>query len=188
MSLRGFGGIQTLTGSAVPVYGTTLSAATQLNPDFYTGNTQPGSNRSSCAVSVAVGTGSRFRAGDRIAIGVAGAFEQGNSLQTDGGDVQKVSGDVLTVIGLTRNHASGEFVVLTLPVAAFSVQLISASGNVYLGEDATVGAASTTLLEEMNAAGFFQYGQNNIAGVLDVSHLWISGGAGSQFIPSLNTV
>ncbi len=190
MALRGFGGIQTLTGTAQPVYGTALTADAVINPDQYTGSIGTGSNQSTAILSVTAGTAGRFRVGDRVVIGSAAQLEQGNTTSIDGGGVIAVNaaGNTITVQGLQRSHNSGEFVALSLPVSSFSVQVISASSSVYIGEDPTVGYASTTLFQEFSAAGIFQYGESNIANVLDVSNLWINGGAGSQYIASINRV
>lgn len=191
MSLRGFGGIQTLGAAATPVFGTTLAAATVLNPDFYTGNTAPGSNRSSCVVTLAAGTAGRFRQGDRVALGVAAAFEQSNTTQADGGTVTAVNAaaNTITVQGLTKNHGSGEYCVLALPVASFGIQITTASSQyLYLGEDPTVSASSSTLINVITGGGATQYGLSNIINCNETQHLWLQGGAGSQFLPSFGTV
>lgn len=187
MSLRGFGGQTTVGASAQPVFGTTLSAATVLNPDIFSGNTNPGSNRSSCVVSLAAGTAGRFRSGDRVLIGTAVQFEQGNTVQAGGGTVVSVnaSGNTITVQGLTRNHASGEFCILALPVSSWTLQLLS--GTLYVGEDGTVGASSSTLCYLMYAGGIQQLGLSNIANVLEVQHIWAAG-PGAIFIPSFVTI
>src|SRR5665213_2078259 len=140
MSLRGFGGIQTLTTAAQPVYGTLLTANAVINPDQYTSHITPGSNRSTAVLSVTAGTAGRFRVGDRVAIGTTGQFGQGNTVAVDGGTVIAVSSanNTITVQGLQRAHNSGEFVVLALPVAAFNIQVATASNGIYLGEDPTV--------------------------------------------------
>jgi hypothetical protein len=188
MSLRGFGGIQNLPASSIPVYGTTLTAAAVINPDQFTGQITPGSNRSSAVLSVAVAN--RFRVGDRVAIGTAVQFEQGNTVQADGGTVVAVSipNGTITVQGLQRAHASGEYVVLALAVASLSIQVVTASNTAYIGEDPTVGQFSTTLIDEVTTGGIFSYGISNIANVLETQHLWIGGGPGVQFIPSFLTI
>ena len=115
MAQRGFGGVTTLPATAVPVYGTTLTAAAVINPDQYTGKITPGSNRSTAVLSVANAV--PFRTNDRVAIGTAAQFEQGNTVQADGGTVVAVNltNSTITVQGLQRQHASGEFVVLAMP-------------------------------------------------------------------------
>jgi hypothetical protein len=195
MSLRGFGGITTLGAAAQPVYGTVLTAAAVLNPDLFSGQIGTGGSRSSSVLSVTAGTAGKFRVGDRVAVGTALQFEQGNTTQADGGTVIAVSAanSTITVQGLQRAHASGEYVVLALPCAEFDVQFISASSNgagtsVYLGEDGTAGAASPTLIQVLTTAGTFQYGTSNIANDFETQHLWVQGGAGSQYIPSFLTV
>lgn len=190
MSLRGFGGLQNLPTSAIPVFGTTLSAAPVINPDFYTGQIAAGNNRSVAVLSVAAGTAGRFRYGDKVLLGTAAQFEQVNTTQADGGTIIAVnaSANTITVQGLQRQHVSGEFVVLALTCAEINIQVTSASNPVYLGEDGTVSLTSNTLIQELSAAGSFTYGTSNIANVLETQKLWLGGGPGVQFIPSFGTI
>lgn len=191
MAQRGFGGVTTLPATAVPVFGTTLTAAAVINPDQYTGRLTPGSNRSTAVLPVANAV--PFRTNDRVAIGTAAQFEQGNTVQADGGTVIAVNlaNSTITVQGLQRQHASGEFVVLAIPVSAVGIQVLSASsasGEVYVAEDGTAGPASPTLMWELSPGGIFQFGPSTVGNVFETQHLWIQGGAGSQFIPSFVTV
>lgn len=191
MAQRGFGGVTTLPSTAIPVYGTTLTAAAVINPDQYTGQIGTGSNRSTSVLSVAAGTASRFRTNDRVAIGTAAQFEQGNTVAPDGGTVIAVNAanNTITVQGLQRQHASGEFVVLAIAVSAVGIQIVTASSSeIYVAEDGTAGPASPTLMWELTQGGIFQFGTSNIANCLETQKLWIQGGAGSQYIPSFVTV
>jgi hypothetical protein len=189
MSFRGFGGIQTVTASAQPVYGTALTANAVINPDLFTGQIDTRGNRSSAVLSVTAGTAGRFRSNDRVIVGSAAQLEQGNTTQTDGGTVIAVNStaNTITVQGLQRSHSSGEFVVLAMTVSVINIQFISASGATYIGEDPTVGAASQTLLYQTTAAGTFLFGQGDIANALDTQKLWVDGVAGGQFIPAFIT-
>ena len=191
MAQRGFGGVTTLPATAVPVYGTTLTAAAVINPDQYTGKITPGSNRSTAVLSVANAV--PFRTNDRVAIGTAAQFEQGNTVQADGGTVVAVNltNGTITVQGLQRQHASGEFVVLAIAVASVGIQVLSASsasGEVFLAEDGTAGPNSPTLMWELGPGVTYQFGTSPTANCFETQHLWIAGGAGSQFIPSFVTV
>src|SRR5208337_896140 len=96
--------------------------------------------------------------------------------------------NTITVQGLQRSHASGEYVILALPIAAFNIQIVSASNAAYLGEDATVAANSTTLIQQLTAVGAFQYGASPTLGTLETQHLWLGGGPGVEFIPSFLTL
>lgn len=185
MANRGFGGLTTVGATPQPVYGTTTTAAAVLNPDFHTGQIGAGNARSSCVLSVA--NAYPFRVGDRVAVGTAAQFEQNNATQADGGTVTAVSttNGTITVQGLQRAHGSGEFVLLALPVSSYSIQLIS--GTVFISEDANVSGSSSTVYAELTAGGIDQYGLSNIANVLELQHLWISG-VGATFYPSLLTV
>lgn len=187
MSLRGFGGLQNLPTSAIPVFGSTLTAAPVINPDFYTGQISAGSNRSTSVLSVAAGTAGRFRVGDRVAVGTAAQFEQGNTTAADGGTVIVVStaNNTITVQGLQRQHASGEFVILAISCADVSIQFVTASNPALIGEDGTVALTSYGLIQEVTAAGIYSLGSSNIGNVLETQHIWLGGGPGVAFIPSL---
>ena len=187
MSFRGFGGVTTLPATAVPCFGTTLSVAAVINPDQFTGRITAGSNRSNAVLSVANSV--PFRVGDRVAIGTAIQFEQGNTVAADGGTVIAVGAGTITVQGLQRSHASGEFVVLALTVGTIGIQVLGASSSfLYIAEDGTAGAGSPTLLFGLAANGTYQFGVSPTANCLDTQKLWIQGGAGSQIIPSFITV
>jgi hypothetical protein len=187
VSFRGFGGITTIPASAVPVYGTTLNSAAVINPDLHTGQIDTRGNRSQAVLSVANSV--PFRVGDKVAIGTAVMFEQGNTVAADGGAVVAVGNGTITVQGLQRSHASGEFVVLAMTCASIGIQVLGASSSfLYLAEDGTAGPASPTMLNELSAGGFFQFGVSPTANCFDTQKLWIQGGAGSQYIPSFITV
>jgi hypothetical protein len=190
MAQRGFGGQTVFTGAAQPLFGTTLAAAAVINPDLFTGQIGTGGNRSSAVLSLAAGTAVRFRQGDHVCIGTAAQFQQGNTVAVDGGTVQSVNvaANTITVVGLQRQHASGEFVILALPCAGVTIQIVSASStNVYVGEDGSVGPTSATLITILSAGSLDQWGLSNIANVNETQHVWVQSGAGGQFIPSILT-
>jgi len=187
MSFRGFGGVTTLPATAIPVYGTTLSAIAVINPDQFTGRITAGSNRSNAVLSVA--NAIPFRVGDKVAVGTAAQFEQGNTIAADGGTVTAVGAGTITVQGLQRSHASGEFVVLAMTVATPNIQVLGASSPyLYLAEDGTAGANSPTLLFALTGGGNYVFGGSPTINALDTQRLWIAGGQGSQFIPSFIVV
>lgn len=187
MSFRGFGGVTTLPATPIPAYGTTTTSAVTINPDLFTGKIAAGNSRATAVVNVANAV--PFRVGDKVLVGTALQFEQGNTTQADGGTVIAVGAGTITVQGLQRQHASGEFVVLAMTCAFVGLQILGASStSIYVAEDGTAGPASPTLLFELSASGTYQFGSSNIANAFDTQKLWIQGGAGSQFIPSLITV
>jgi hypothetical protein len=189
MALRGWG-LQTVgtTASAIPVFGTTLTAAPVINPDQYTGQIGVGSNRSTAVLNLAVGFAAKFRVGDRVVLGTAAQLAQGNTVQADGGTVIGVNAGAnqITVQGLQRQHVSGEFVILALPVASWTIQYLG-SHTLYLAEDSSASntANSATLIYEMSSTlNNDNYGLSNIANVLETQHLWVAGTAADTFIPS----
>lgn len=186
MPLRGFG-IQTLSGTAQPVFGTTLSAAiTGLTTDRYTGNTDPRSQASTSS-AVVVST-NFFRVGDRVVVGPAGG-------PWDEAQVTKITAGTppagtLALKGLTTTHASGEFVILAIACAGFSILPIVVGSTMYIGEDSTTGVASATLIYALTttqaAAGVDYSPSRAMSGnVLDTPKLWINGTAADKYLPSV---
>lgn len=193
MSQRGFG-IQTIatTGVGVPLFGTTLTAAATPSPDRNTGNTGVASQPSSTVLPVAANI---FRTGDHVQLGTAPQFEQGSTVIPDGGTVVaiNIAGSTITVMGLTRAHASGEFVVLALPCAEVTVYGVGSAATIYFGEDPTVGVASVTLFAELIAAQAtagtpWKYGSGVGLNAIETQHIWISGTSGNEYLPSFLTV
>ena len=194
MSIRGWG-LQTIgtTNSAIPCFGTTLTAAPVINPDQYTGQiAATGSNRSTAVLNLTAGFASKFRTGDRVVLGTAAQLAQGNTVAADGGTVIAVNAGAnqITVQGLQRQHASGEYVILALPVASWTIQYLG-SHTLYLAEDASASntSNSATLIYEMSSTlNNDNYGLSNVGNVLETQHLWVAGTSGDTFIPSLLTV
>jgi len=186
MSLRGFG-IQTLGTTPQPVFGATLTAAVVPTPDMQTGGLTPASNPSQAVVPVSQNI---FRKGDRVMIGASNTFSQGSLIQPDGGPVVAVNltASNITVMGLTRNHASGEFVVLALPVA--QVQIQNFAGLLYLGEDNSAGAGSASLIYEISASSTYTEpsGGAVLANCIETQKLWLSGTNADTYLPNLLTI
>ena len=182
MAIRGFG-IQTVTGTAQPVFGTTLTAAVTPTPDMYTGNTEPRSQRSQTILPVA--NPYLVRKGDKVILGAAGAFVQTNMVAQDIGTVSAINigASTITVVGLVRSHASGEFVVLSIEAAR--IKITANSYTLYLGEDSTVSATSPTLVEYLLPGLSFDVGQSAIGNVHGTAHLWILGTAADTFLASI---
>lgn len=187
MALRGFGSI-TLSGSAQPAFGTTLTAAiTNITPDRYTGQLDPRSAQSTA--SAVVTSVAFFRVGDRALVGpAAGPFDWAKITAITLGSSPA---GTLTLQGLTTTHASGEFVILSIPCAIYT--LLPGSGNagtLYIGEDNTVSATSLTLIAAITAtqaaAGVsFTPNRSSTGNVLDTPHLWLKGTSADTYIPSL---
>lgn len=190
MSTRGFGP-QTVTGTAQPAYGTTLTAAiVVLTTDFSTQRTDPASNPSQASAVVA--NPYIFRKGDRVAIGTAAnfGFSPIVTQPPDWGNVTGVNYGTLTVTikGLTRTHASGEFVVLSVAVASYTILGFTLSNSLYIGEDSTVSPTSHTLIYVIGPGLPYSFGQSSSGNVWDTGHLWLEGTAADVYLPSFATI
>ena len=187
MSLRGFGN-QTLTGSPQPLLGTLLTAAVFPTPDRNTGSLAPGSQNSSAVLPITANTTTLFRQGDHVAVGASSTFTQSNTTAPDGGTVQSVSSaaNTLTVTGLQRNHSSGEWVLLAMPCAQINIQ--NGGATLYLGEDSTVGATSSTLIATVAASAAYSIGSPGLGNMLETQHLWVVETASNTFLPNLLTI
>ena len=190
MSLRGFG-YQTLSGQPTPLFGWAVTSAFRPSPDPYTGRLDPGSMQSSALVPLGANTG-YFRQGDHVVIGASNTFLPVNQVPPfppDGGTVQQVnlSASNILVTGLMRNHAAGEWCILSLPCAQINIQ----SGNaptLYLGEDSTVGAGSQTLIETCGPTGNITIGSPAMGNMIESQHLWVAGTASNTCLPYLLTI
>ncbi len=188
MALRGVG-VQTLSGSAQPVFGTTVTDAFQVTPDIYTGRTDPASNPSTATIVVA--STQVFRVSDRVMIGTAANFNSAPSTPPDQGQVVSIASSTEMVVkGLTRAHAANEFVVLAITVSYIAIQPQGSSAIMYVGEDSTVSSTSLTLIQALPVASAtvvppFVLGQSGSGNVYDTGHLWINGTTDGTYLPSL---
>jgi len=186
MALRGFG-IQTLSGTAQPVFGTQLTAAiTLLTPDRYSGNTDP---RSQASIAQAVVTSTQFfRLGDAVIVGpAAGPYDWAKVTKIAAGTPPA---GTLTLQGLTTTHLATDFVILSIPCAGLTILPITVGSTMYIGEDSTVSATSATLIYAITtaqtAAGVDFSPSRAMAGnVLDTPHLWITGTSADKYLPSI---
>lgn len=186
MALRGFG-VQSLTAStATPVFGTTTTSAIVLTPDRHTGRTDPGSQSSTSTVTVT--STQFFRVGDRVAVGpAAGPWDTAWVTAITAGTPPA---GTLALKGLTSPHPTAQYVILNIACAGITVQPISVTASLYLGEDSTVSATSATLIFAfpiLTTVGVAFYGNTAPAGnLLDTPHLWIIGGTtGDKYLPSI---
>lgn len=187
MPARGFS-IQTLTGSAVPVFGTTLAAALVVTPDAHTGNTQPASQRSSATATLTAGI---LRKGDRVLVGTAAEIVAGTCDSASVGNVSGLANVTAQLQGLTRSHGSGDLVVLAMSVAALQVLAVTLASTdvIYLGEDNTAASNSATLIDVLGATNLaWRLGPSAVGNVFDTQHLWVNGTSGDKFLASFVTV
>lgn len=186
MALRGCGSV-TLTGTAQPLFGTTTTAAINPTPDRYTGQFDPRSQPSTGSVTVT--SIQYFRVGDHVQVGPAGGPY--DSAKITSITVGSSPAGTLGLQGLTKSHASGEWVILSKPCAGVKITPNVTSALVYIGEDNTVASTSLTLIDVIPISATagtnpWQYGQSNIGNVLDTPNLWIIGTG--AIIPSILTV
>lgn len=188
MALRGFGVRTTIT--AQPLLSATLTAAVRPTPDPFTGNTNPASQPSKTVLPVS--NAATFRQGDRVQVGATASFvvQPNPAVQPDGGAVVAVDtvGNTITVMGLTRTHASGEWVILAIPCTELFVYNLSAP-TLFLGEDSTVGATSPYLIGEVAQNGSLNVGMPAVGNILETQHLWVTAaGATDSYLAYLLTV
>lgn len=138
--IRPFGGITTIGSASVPVFGTTLGAATTPAVDRFTGTNKPGTTTP--AITLTVGSSVGFIVNDRVQVGLKANFTTANRALLDHGVVAGIIDSThISVQGLTQAHAaSGEFVVLDESASAVYVIPVDTANPIYLGTDETVAA------------------------------------------------
>lgn len=184
MAQRGFGN-QVLSGSAQPLLGTALTADVRPTPDSSRGALAPGFADSVATLSITAGTVPLFRYGDHVAVGASSSWNQGSTVSPDGGRVIALdsAANTIKIQGLLRTHASGEFVVLAIPCAQINID--NGAALLYLGEDATVDATSSTLIKEISASSSYSLGFPAIGNVLETQKAWVKGTGADTYLPSI---
>lgn len=188
MSIRGFGN-QTVTGAAQPLLGTLLTAPAVISPDQATGRIAAGNANSSSVLTVTAGTTSLFRKGDRVLLGPTSSFTPTNTTAAaDQATVQSVNtaANQLTVNGLQKQHATGEWVIVSLQAAR--VRLLTNTSSIYLGGDSTVSSTSTTLADVLLPGATYDIGPSAIANVYGTAGYWVQGTASDSYLPSIETI
>lgn len=179
MAIRPFG-YQTLGAAPQPAFGSKVATAFNVTPDQYTGMTDPRSNPSSAKVAVTTGQGLLFRINDNIMIGVQGG-------PYDFGTVVGISGDTLTVQGLVRSHAVGEFIIIAVPAAEISIQ--ANANTLYIGNDSLTAATTSPGIYRAVAPGnIYNPGSSNVGSVKGTGAYWVWGTSGDTYLPGLDTV
>lgn len=150
--IRAFAGVQTISGTAQPVFGTALTAASKTPAQPTAGNTPPAT---APAQTLAVTSTSGFRVDDRVLVGPTANFTYVNAYLLDQGTVVGiVDATHLKVVGLTQNHAaSGEWVVLNEVASFVSVVPVAAAAFMYLGTDSTVAANDPQVFDVIGKLG-----------------------------------
>lgn len=194
MGVRPFAGIQTLSGSSQPVFGTTASASFTPPPDPFLNNNGPGSNQTQVKIAVASSIG--FMAGDQVAIGAASAFEPPSvtiAQTADIGTIKSIPDSThLIVQGLTKSHASGEYVVLDEIVFNVKINAFDGTANdpIYIGNAPTVAAGDASVFDIIYAPGgtvtepLYYLNDQSVGGSqsLTTTSYWIIGTSGDKFV------
>lgn len=184
MPLRPWAGIQTVTATAQPVFGTVLSAAGDMQVDQYTGNTKPGSNPSITTLPVASTLG--WYKGDRVLVGPRqGPYDAASIFKVD------APNNAIVVQGLMRAHADGELLLLNEDVGMVKIVPVVGNANVlYVGNAYTLNNAGTDpstldMVAPPAAAGqptyVFESGSAGSGGI-KTSEIWIVGTAPDKFL------
>lgn len=143
MPIRTFG-LETVGAASQPVFGTTLTAASKFSVDPYKGTNRPGTTTPPIAVVVTSTQG--MLVGDRVAVGPKGNFTAANRKLLDQGTIAAISSStVMTVQGLTQNHAIGEYLVLCETSDHVNVIPVTQVGSIYLGTDSTISATDASM-------------------------------------------
>lgn len=188
MPLRGCGKV-ILTGTAQPLFGTTTTAAINPTPDRYTGQFDPRSQASTGTVTVT--TIQYFRVGDHCQLGPAGGPY--DSCKITSITVGSSPAGTIGLQGLTKSHASGEWLILSKACAQITITPDVTTAVIYIGEDNTVGAASLTLIAQFPTAAaastaVYQIGSPSTGNVVDTPNIWLLGTSGDAIIPSILTI
>lgn len=197
MAIRSFAGVQALAGTAQPVFGTTATAAFQPPPDQFAGGNGPGTNQTQ--VSIPVTSSSGFEPGDQVAIGPAAAFHQGSTTvanRADVGTIKSIPDSTHIVVqGLTKGHASGEFVVLNEIVGNVHIIPVVTTAVAYIGTSSTVAAADASVIDVLpivaaGAAPGYVHDSESIGGSqpMTTTSYWIIGTATNTFLARFTQV
>ena len=190
MSLRPFAGPQTVSGSAQPCFGSSITAAITPPPDQFSNNLRPGSNETQCSLAVTSTNG--FLPGDRVAVGPTAAFRPGIVAAAsipDQGMVKSItSGTVMVVQGLKKSHAaSGEWCVLN--EVAGLVRIRSLGGNfLYIGNASTVSATDLSVFDALAPGLLFDTSSIGTSQSWQTSTFWVFGTAADTFVASLGQI
>ena len=186
--IRSFG-IQSLAGTnfSQPLFGTLLQQASQLSPDPYTGNTNPGSNPSMSQVFLEASLG--FRVGDQIAIAPKANFAYPMS-KIDVGIIKTFTPGtpytLAVVEGLQFTHGIDEYFVLNMPVARLRIIRTTTSGIIYLGNGSDVSPTAISCFAIIPAMQTtpFEFVSGDQFSPYNTLEFWAYGTSGDSFVAS----
>lgn len=196
--IRPFRGAQAIaaTGTAQPVFGSSVTTAFVPPPDPFSGNLNPGSNETQ--VTIIVGSTTGFISGDNVLVGPSAAFgaDGTSTALADWGTVKSVvDGTHVIVQGLKKSHGAGEFFVLDQPAGNVHIRPATNAAVLNLGTAATTSATDSSLIEQfpITAAGaapavVFDAESIGATQPFQTSEFWIEGTAADTFIARFTTV
>lgn len=190
MGMRPFAGVQTVSGSAQPIFGTAVTAAVTPPPDPFSNNLNPGSNETQCNLTVTSTKG--FLPGDRIAVGLAAAFNPGlvaaGSIPDQGMVKSITSSTVMVVQGLKNHHAaSGEWCVLNEEAGEVLVRFIGSS-LLYLGNASTVSPTDQSVFDVITPGNLYETPNIGTTQPYQTSAFWGYGTAADTFVAAFTQV
>lgn len=184
--IRPYGGITTIGGSSQPVFGTTLSAASTASVDRFTGTNRPGTTTPPITLTVASTVG--LLQNDQILVGPKANFTAANRNLLDQGLIASVvDATHITVINLTQNHASGEYLVLDEDASLVQVTPVGNTGIIYLGTDSTVSPTDGSVFDAIpiGASVLTYWHLSPTTGNSDsyqTSQYWVDGTSADKFV------
>ena len=178
-------GVQTIGAASQPVFGTTLSAASTLMPDMFSGGTGPASQPSISKLTLTSVKG--FIPGLRIAVAPKNHFIAPPGGYQDCGTILSIAGSVLTVQGLTAAHPSGDYVVICEVAADVEIIPVVTSGPIYVGTYSTVSATDSSVFDVIpQLAGDLTYWHQSRSGVganqYGTNEFWVFGTQNDTFV------
>lgn len=187
MNIETFG-IQSIASSTAsqPVFGTTLSAASTIQPDRFSGSTGPIAQPSMSYLTFTSVVG--FKKGQRIAVAPKFNFTKFPSWGIqDCGLIFAINGNVVQVEGLTMPHASGEYVLLTEDCSEVWIIPVVPNAIMYVGNYATLTPTTDVMdIIPAYASGapsyIHQSREGTGANTYKTSEYWIYGTANDKFV------
>jgi hypothetical protein len=188
--LRPFYGVQSVIGTAQPVFGSAVTAAVTPPPDPFSNNLNPGSNETQCNLAVASTNG--FLPGDRVAVGLTAAFKPGivavGSIPDQGTVKSITSSTVLVVQGLKKPHAaSGEWCVLNEDAGEVRIRFIG-QNVLYIGVAGTISATDLSVVDVLTPGNLFDTTSIGTTQSDQLSAYWVYGTASDSFVASYKQV
>jgi hypothetical protein len=188
--LRPFFGVQLVTGSAQPVFGSAVTAAVTPPPDPFSNQLGPGSNETQCSLTVTSTKG--FLPGDRVAVGLTAAFNPGivaaGSIPDQGTVKSITSATVMVVQGLKQAHAAtGEWCVLNEDAGEVRIRFLG-SNVLYIGVASTVSATDSSVIEVLAPGNLFDTTSIGTTQSDQTSAYWGYGTSADSFVAAFKQV